>query len=260
MNKSKTKKLALLTTVAILLLCFIPAVQAKTTKRSIDNWVVPEIFADPYGINPHSLGWANEADLAIWPHNFPLWLPDPFVPIWDCTSYDGYVLEREVKGNKLAVTVYLKVTGVPFTLTRWIEFDPPPNDPPFGYQLPIFTGMMHYIFKVNFILDLDMYWDEFAFFNDWYGFYPEGYEFESIPYMPLVFYAYGWVSSCEFGSIHFNGAGTGEFIESYDGWEVDDSAKVRVNEIGMFDKDFKPDHPKDYGEFGFWPVEFIFFH
>ena len=256
MNKSKTKKLALLTTVILVIsvFSFIPAVQAKTTKRSIEDWLVPVP-----GINGHAMAYANEADLAIWPHNWPLWLAETFVPIWDCT-YDGYVLEREVKGNKLAVTVSLHVTGVPFTLTRWIEFDPPPNEPPLGYQLPIFKGMMHYTLKVNFILDLDLYEIEFASFNDFYGFYPEGYEFESIPYLPLVFYAYGWVSSCEFGSIHFNGAGTGEFLESYDGWEVDDSAKVKVHEISMFDKDFKPDHPKDYGEFGFWPVEFIFFH
>ena len=43
MNKSKTKKLALLVTLGILLLGFIPAVAAsgKVTKRPLDDWLDP---------------------------------------------------------------------------------------------------------------------------------------------------------------------------------------------------------------------------
>ena len=252
----KKKQTILAITVGILLLAFIPAVQAKTTKRSIEDWFVRD--AGPVGMNPHILGWGDDTDLIIYPHNFrPGW---DFKPIWDC-SFNGYILEEEVEDGKLAVTVYLHVTDVPFKISRW-----------FGANV-IFEGMMHYTWRFNFILDLDLYFDELVYLNNdirlgrgrkGFGFYPKDELNPSIvQYMPYFIYAFGWTwLSCEVVSVHVNGAGEGEFTQPYDGWLAGDSAKVKINMVGMEDKDFEWGHPNYYGEpyNSFWPVEFIFFH
>jgi len=70
---------------------------------------------------------------------------------------------------------------------------------------------------------------------------------------------FGW-ESIEVGNSKFTGAGDGYFLEAYEGWEAEEFAMMKVNQIGMVYKDFKPDHPNYFGPEGFWPVEFLFFH
>jgi len=243
MNKSKTKKLALLTTVILVIsvFSFIPTVQAKTSERPIMDWLQSPPFFPPFG-NAHSLGWIDDTGLFMWPHfDYPrnIWAAEH--PIWDCLSYNGYVLERELTNNMIMITIYLKVDGVPFHMTYGDPVGP-----------LIFEGMMHYTFRWNMIIDLDLY--------------PPILKSDGkILYAPLILYINPVMfpelfnSVVAIGNIHFNGAGTGVFKADYGGWLNGESAKVKVNEVGLV-KDFDPDKHPVMEDYGFWPVEFSFFH
>ena len=227
----KKKQTILAITVGILLLAFIPAVQAKTTKRHIDDWVVPDL-----GINPHVVGWGDpDSNLAVFPHFGAPFVWDPFAapfPIWEC-DYSGYLLEKELKDGRFGYKLYLTVRDVPFVVN--IDYG------------AIFVGMMHYTFALDFIIDPETY--------------PEEMIVDGVILMPplVVVLFFGW-ESIEVGNSKFTGAGDGYFLEAYEGWEAGEFAMMKVNQLGMVDKNFKPDHPNYFGPDGFWPVEFLFFH
>lgn len=236
--KMKRNRIFLTIIVGILLLGFIPAVQANTTKRPIDDWILRELAH-----NPHILGWGDlDTGLAIFPHfeipYYGIWGECPH-PIWEY-PHDGYILERELKDGKFDITVYLNVTDVPFI----VRLD--------GVGF-IFEGFMHYTFRFRFILDLNHPDYPDCLIDD------DG----NIIYAPFAAYVFSWYwnevyLSTEIVSFHVNGAGTGEFTQSYNGWNEGDFSKVKINIVGMT-KDFEIGHP-NFHDFVFSPVDFIFFH
>ena len=138
MNRSKLlPKLLILVSVGLLI--FIPAVAAwqgsrKTTVRPIEDWLIAN--ADVGGHIDF------DKNIYIFPQGAP-WFPD-FVPISDCL-YDGYILERSLKDNKLSITVYLKVEDILFYvgLMPFIPFN----------EILVFKGIMQYRWIFNFIID-----------------------------------------------------------------------------------------------------------
>ena len=226
----KRKSILLGIFAVVLLLGVIPMVGAKSNHRPIEDWLVPEEW-----VNPDILGWGIMDDegnsLSIWPHyTLPYF---DMIPIWDC-DYAGYIHEKPLKDGRIEVIVYLDVKGVPAVALC--------------NGAPIFEGIIKYTWKYHMIIDPDHYYliDE------------DG----NLLYVPYWVYALGYFGdSVENCDVHVRLTGEGEFIDSYKEWGSGDLAKVEMNQVGMFDKDFEEGHPKFYPEYeAFWPVESIFFH
>jgi len=230
----KRKSILLGIFAVVLLLGVIPMVGAKSNHQPIEDWLVPEEW-----VNPDILGWGIQDDegnsLSIWPHyTLPYF---DLVPIWAC-DYAGYIHEKPLKDRRIEVIVYLNVKEVPAVALC--------------NGAPIFGGIVKYNWKYHIIID------------PYHPDYPPDLidEDGNLLYAPYWVYAFGYLGdSVERCDVHVLLTGEGEFVDSYKGWEAGDFAKVEMNQVGMFDKDFEEGHPKYYVEFeAFWPVESLFFH
>ena len=248
----KRNRIFLAITVGILLLGFMPTVQAKSTILPLEHW-----WKDCwwwYETNPHLGGfWDPDNDLIVRPHTTDFdggWV---YEPIWDC-DYSGYVKVRELNGKDgydVMVTVIRMCNDAPFILLDWDTF-----------PVPVFYGLMNYISISEFKIDLDKY--PFVDGDEW-----------DLPiwWMPI----FGWNTwdprddGMEVVSTHFIAQGEGVFLEAWNGWEIGDTANVKVNQIGLVKfvgEDGWSDHPnghpnyyaavnEDYLYSELWPVEYI---
>lgn len=201
MKRAQMKRLVLFVIVLTTIFSFIPAAVAysgrgKVNIRPIEDWLLPVVR--------HPMGGMPDLDkgLIIW-----TFLDDPTIPHWaSALDYDpeGFVLERELKDNILLLTVNMRVKNAPFYITKLL--DPMIN--------PIFRGAMDFSYELKFTIDLDTLG-------------PDDYdENGNIIYHPWNYYV--WLGGGTFESVFLCGHGSGEFVNSYDGWEEGEIAKMHV--------------------------------
>lgn len=173
--------------------------------------------------NDYVAAWGDpKTGLTILPHGF--FVTDyGFETIADCNP-TGFVLVRDLKDGRILYKVDLRVKGA----LTYVG----------GFNILMFKGEMDYHFQATMIV--------YGNFDD------------PVPNFMQVFF--GGLGEGPF--VHINGEGTGKFIADAPmlGYKTGDTAKVKVNQIGMVMKVFEPDHPKYYEGFGLWPIELVFFH
>ncbi|MEJ2252528.1 MAG: hypothetical protein P8Y97_23065 [Candidatus Lokiarchaeota archaeon] len=238
-------------------MAFVPAVQAKAYNIPLERW-----WEDQWGYyatNPHLGGFMDpDNSLIVRPHTTGgEMIEDPegdywqwyYKALWDC-DYDGYIHVRELNekdGYDLMITVCIKCSDAPFVL---IDIN--------NFPFPIFKGEMKYISFHEFKIDLDLY--PFQDEDGWY-----------LPIWWMPIFGISTLDPRDDGiesvSSHFQGVGTGAFVDSWNGWESGDTAKVKVSQMGLvkflYGEDDWGEHPNYYPPaedyiFGeLWPVEFI---
>jgi len=212
------KKLIVVAIVGILMFSFIPLVAAgegtgKVTKRPIEDWLAPVVL--------HPLGAMPDYDngILIW-----TFLDDPTIPHWaSALDYDpeGFVFERELKNNIMLITVNMRVKDAPFYITSLVT--------PIPIATPIFCGVMDFTYELKFTIDLNTLG-------------PDDYdENGNIIYHTWDYYVWN-LGALE--SVFLCGHGSGEFLNSYDGWEEGDTAKMHtINNIVVVGEEYTGPNP-----------------
>ena len=216
----KRLKIVLVVIALTVIFSFIPLAAAysgkrKATIRPIEDWLT----AVPAGSS--SLGGSPFLDEAL--VLLPLldqWLPFPH---WDSAmNYDpeGFVLERELKDDILLVSINMRLKGVPFYI---VTFPPSPG------AIPIFSGVLDFIYQLKFTIDLNTLG-------------PEDYDDEgNIIYHPWNYYVY---FLCNLVSVFLCTHGSGTFLNSYDNWEEGDTAEMNtINFIVVVGEDYTGSNP-----------------
>ena len=141
MNKSKTKKLALLTTVILVIsvFSFIPMVQAKqpsTSIRPIEDWLDAGFSGNPFGAGPGYLdpdsGLAQRCLKTV-------------DDIDAGVTYDGYIVETFRKDKSLQYTIYIDVWDMPMAIRDFTAIG--------TVDEWIFVGVMNFTYTTTFILE-----------------------------------------------------------------------------------------------------------
>ena len=208
----KKTKIILVAALGICLLSFIPAVVGKADVRPISA------FTDT---NDYIGAWVDtESNLIIFPHGFFVTPPGMHAVIADCEHY-GSVLERDLKDGSILYKVNLHVKGAYMLVGDY------------GINPYVFEGEMDYYFTATIIV----------------------YEAELGDALPSLCWDIWWpdtevpgyepIGECT--TSHLTGSGTGEFLVDAFGFTAGDTAKVKVNQVGLFGGTF-------------WPVEIVFFH
>ncbi|MFW9782906.1 MAG: hypothetical protein ACFFFB_11550 [Candidatus Heimdallarchaeota archaeon] len=229
----RTKLITSLTTVAamgLLLIFFSSSVLAIATTRPISD------FTDT---NNNIAAWADpESGLTIFPHGWYVFgFPDALESIADCNP-SGSVLEKDLKDGRIMYQVNLHVKGATMVIAS---------------DVILVIGEMDYIFQVTIILYDGELGDPVPnLLEIWF---PEAFPWGD----PLI----DPIGEGTFS--HITGKGTGTFLDPnmalYYGFDPDEEVKVKVNEVGLLDKDFEDGHPNYYPDLEqFWPVEIVFFH
>lgn len=140
MNKSKTKKLAIVTSVAILVVCSIVAVQVAGTSgspgfpensisiRPIEHW----LENNPYGAGT---GYLDPDSMLSQRCLGPGLMYDEDV------KYEGLITERVMPDGSLHITIHLKVEGMHMAIRDWIA------------EEWIFVGVMDFTYISEIILE-----------------------------------------------------------------------------------------------------------
>ena len=174
--------------------------------------------------NSDVAGWYCPAtNLLIFPHG--AWL-DP-EQIDDCIYY-GDILERVLKDGRILLKINLHVKGALLLIYM--------NEPNW-FLNPIFIGEIDYYFTATWIV--------------------EGNPGDAIPNGYDIWFGGLGEEKLE----HITGSGTGFFTEhaAQYGFTPGDSAKVKLNQLGIIKPNLKLEHPK-YDGFYLWPAELTFFH
>ncbi len=207
-EKMKKTKMILLATLGICMLSLMPVVVAKADVRPISA------FTDT---NDYVAAWLDpETNLIIFPHGFYVTPPGTEV-IADC-EHHGSVLVKELKNGDILYKINLHVKGAYMLVGDY------------GINPYVFEGEMDYTFKATIIVYQGELGDDLPnlLWDIWYP--PEGED-------PIG----------ECTTSHITGSGTGIFLVDAFGFTAGDTAKVKVNQVGLFGGTF-------------WPVEIVFFH
>ncbi len=204
----KKTKIILLATLGICMLSFMPAVVGKADVRPISA------FTDT---NDYVAAWLDPvSNLIIFPHGFFV-TPQGMEVITDC-EHHGSVLERELKNGDILYKIGLHVKGAYMLVGDY------------GINPYVFEGEMDYYFTATIIV----------------------YEAELGDALPNLLWDIWWpdptqepIGECT--TSHLTGSGTGTFLVDAFGFTAGDTAKVKVNQVGLFGDTF-------------WPVELVFFH
>jgi len=222
MKRSNIKRLVLVVIVITVIFSFIPVAAANGRKgkmkiRPIEDWLA--------AVEPgrHSLGgmpYWDEGPLAIW-----TLLDDPSIPLWaSAMNYDpkGFVHERELKDNMLLISVNMRIRGVPFYILTLGSIPTATR---------IFSGVMDFIYQLKLTIDLDTL-------------EPEDYDEDgNIIYHSWDYYVWDLTPSA-FVSVFLCGHGSGTFLNSYDGWEEGDTAKMNtINYVVKVGEDYTGPNP-----------------
>jgi len=215
MKSKLIKKLILITTLGIFLFGLTVSVQGAQTerKRPIEDWLAP-VVRSPLGGMPY---W--DKGLVIW-----TFLDDPTIPHWDSAlDYDpeGFVIEKELKNNIMLITVNMRVKDAPFYILTLSGSIPTATQ--------IFYGVMDFTYQLKFTIDLDTLG-------------PDDYDEDgNIIYHPWDYYVWELRTLV---SVFLCGHGSGEFLNSYDGWEEGDTAKMNtINFIVVAGEDYTGSNP-----------------
>lgn len=204
----KKTKIILVATLGICMLSFMPAVVGAANSRPISA------FTDT---NDYVAAWADpETNLIIFPHGFYV-TPIGMEVIADC-EHHGSVLERELKDGSISYKINLHVKGAYMLVGDW------------GINPYVFEGEMDYYFTATIIVYEGELGDDLPNLV-WDIWWPD-------PTLPPI-------GECT--TSHITGSGTGTFLVDAFGFTAGDTAKVKVNQVGLFGATF-------------WPVEIIFIH
>ncbi len=129
----KKYKIILIITIGISLAGLIPAVQAKTTHRPIEDWLYAQwdYFNDLFGYDVYNYGFSDQVSPESWLIIKMGWpWPDPDIPnfldenglVEGETTYEGYITERTTIDERVLVTVHLAMFNTPLTIFNWWEF------------------------------------------------------------------------------------------------------------------------------------------
>jgi hypothetical protein len=159
MIKSKTKKLTLVTTVAILVVCSIVAVQVAAKSgtpgfpeksisiRPIEDWLENNMYGAGTGyLDPESM--LSQRCLG------------PGLMYDEDVTYEGLITERVMPDHSLHLTIFLKVEGLSMAIRDWIA------------EEWIFVGVMDFTYTAEIILEKQipggpaMDWDYGDFVTD----------------------------------------------------------------------------------------------
>ncbi|MHA1460879.1 MAG: hypothetical protein ACTSO8_05300 [Promethearchaeota archaeon] len=162
--------------------------------------------------NDYVAAWADPvSNLIIFPHGF--WVTPPGTDNITNCEHHGSVLERDLKDGRILYKINLHVKGAYMLVGDY------------GIGFPyVFEGEMDYHFTAVIIV--------------------EGVLGDPLPNLVDIWF-FGAAGEVPFS--HLTGSGIGTFLVDAFGYTAGDTAKVKVNQIGLFG-----------GEF--WPVEMVFFH
>ena len=244
----KNTKILLGVVLVLLVFSFVPAVLGySTVKRSLDTEWFRETGIFPRN-NP-TIGWWASEQLIAYPNYDSDWNE---IPIWECDAYSGHIIEREMSDGKYMITVTIIVKGAPVIVETFNPANP----------VTLFKGKMDYIYQQKFIIDLD-FWAQFLAENTPYDVdgVNDGYENGHI-ILPGYFISifddylermYGLSMGLDFVSVLLVGHGKGEIINSWNGLEPGDIAKINLGALGTAGKGYKL---IDYNFF-IWPLNHI---
>ncbi|MFX1325864.1 MAG: hypothetical protein ACFE8N_13000 [Promethearchaeota archaeon] len=145
MKISNIKKYVLIAIFGISISCLMGSILAieRSNTRPIEDFNSPNV-----------VGWEDLVNgLVMYPHAWQI----TGETIWDC-EYSGYIIEKDLRGPWVEVTVHLNVQGA----TCWVWLGP-------WYESdPVFMGTMNYDFKIKFCVKqplgkplpdlLDIFW------------------------------------------------------------------------------------------------------
>ena len=204
----KKTKIVFLATIGICLLSFIPSVAAPANVRPIEDFTATNDYVAAF-LDP-------ESNLIVFPHGF---FVAPGVEVISDCEHHGSVLERDLKDGNIMYKIDLHVKGAYMLVGDY------------GINPFVFEGEMDYSFTVTIIL-----------YDGVYG--------GPVPNLLLIWFpdAFGLEEPIGEGvSSHITASGTGTFLVDAFGYTAGDTAKVKMNQVGLF------------GD-AFWPVEIVFFH
>ncbi|MHA2288281.1 MAG: hypothetical protein ACXABG_05800 [Promethearchaeota archaeon] len=143
------------------------------------------------------------------------WVYDPQT-IADCDP-DGSVLVRDLKDGRILYKVNMHVKGAVILIANYTD------------RL-IFVGEMDYTFTATLVVygDID----------------------DPVPNLMDVWFLGGGEGLFS----HITGTGTGMFVDDWPGFTPGETAKVKVNQVGITKPEGHPFFPE------IWPVELVFFH
>jgi hypothetical protein len=216
MNRIKTKKLALLTTAVVLIMCLLPTAQAYSgssiSMRPIEDWLYA---GNPFGSGP---GFADPDSMLI---------QRLLEFVFDADSYKGSILEWRMKDGTLLYYLSIEVKGIAIAIRDILAIGTP--------EEWIFVGETDYTYKALFILKKEipggplMDWDFETIVPDEDGtpqplIAPFAYIPEDLPdrepgcQLPAwwILYWYEQEIGGYFEWLHFKSYGSGHYIEP--GW------------------------------------------
>ncbi|MFX0020140.1 MAG: hypothetical protein ACFFAK_18755 [Promethearchaeota archaeon] len=264
MNRIKTKKLALLTTVVVLTLCLLPTAQAYGGSscscikiRPIEDWLYA---GNPFGSGPGFLD----------PDNMLIQRLLEFV--FDAESYEGSIVEWLMKSGSLLYYLSIKVKGISIAIRDANAIGTP--------EEWIFVGEVDYTYRAMFVLEKEipggplMDWDFGPPVPDEHGNpqplivpfaeIPEGERGQGAD-LPAwwVLYFYARELGGHFKWLHFKSYGSGYYIEP--GWNppfqggtgdpisTGEEGTVEVNQMAFYSYGLPLDDP-DVFQLTVWSV------
>ncbi len=220
------KKILLGIVLGLLVISIVPAALGYTTvKRSLDKDWFRETDIMPRN-NP-AIGWWASEELTIFPNYDSNW---NLLPIRECDVYYGHIIDREMPDGRHMIIVTINVKGAPVI----VETYNPTN------SFTLFIGKMNYLYQQKFIIDLDLLplmlipWLDNDEFED-----ETGYVILLGYYIPLVFGEIYPEMGLEFVSVHFIGIGERKLVNSWNGLEAGDTAKVNLGALGFATKGYE---------------------
>ncbi len=166
--------------------------------------------------NDYVVAWYDpETNLIIFPHGF--WILPGLEVIADC-EHHGSVLERDLKDGRIMYRIDLHVKGAYMLVGDY------------GVNPFVFEGEMDYSFTAVVIVEGEFGGPVPNLFEVWF------------------------LGAGEAPYSHITGSGTGTFLVDALGFTAGDTAKVKVNQVGLTKPEGHPFYP------GIWPVEIVFIH
>ena len=221
-----------LTAIGLMLLLFSTSVFAATQKPI-------SAFTET---NNNIAAWEDpESGLTLYPHGWFIYgFPVGPDTISECNP-TGKVSETQLKDGGMMYKILLHVKGALMVVGIGLT--------------PLVIGEMDYTFQATIIVY-------------------EGEPGDPVPNLLEIWFPGFFLSGLppigEGTFSHLTGKGTGSFLDPemalYYGFDPEEEVKVKVNEVGLLDKDFEDGHPNYYVDptmwpvEQFWPVEIVFLH
>jgi len=218
----KKTKIILIAALGICMLSFMPSVLGKADVRPISDFTDTNDYT---GI----AAWVDPvSNLIIFPHGF--WVTPPIGEpphvselISDC-EHHGSVLEKELKEGRNMYKINVHVKGAFIWVSDYL------------INPYVLEGEMDYTLQVVVIVEGELGGPVPNLFELWF------------------------LGTGETLYSHITGSGTGTFLVDAFGYTAGDTAKVKVNQVGIGKPSDHPQIDPELDPYNMWPVELVFFH